>query len=513
MRILKSSLFFILCSLGITAQVSNSEHLQDGCSTAFQERYYQQVFSETPSMLSHWKTTDWSYISLSYFKDKGDFRNPQLYSKSAGLKLKTASIVKLSKSDWTFYGAFEYQHKVADSVRGNLSYYIQRNESPYYLFMKKSGNWNLQNYQFNVTATKQLLAQKLALGLNVKYKVLMAFRTIDTRNNQTSLDVESTVSGTYAVSKNNSWSLGLKYSTKKTKSKLSNKYQHATQGLDYNLYLNAGLGTYLKNIPFGLLTEEAEIGGLLQWTKNTKNNRYSVYVDTGFGTENWTDETIVSVAKNQKITQYKYSKQRLKATYIHAFTQGYFSSNLQGVFTVGTGKLWHIKQQEYVQNYKANCFRVQTSNKVFFKNKILHAVGLFLGYDNSDNLDKNYNYIFRYSNYMYGPNVSFLSLINGRNLETTMAAIYHKNIDFSHQPNAAKDNLYTSWVAGPRGDYLSADYIKYQASIRYTTEFEKQRIVFLLAGSYDRPSLKQALNSMYTKTDFLSLDASIRLYF
>ncbi len=513
MRILKSSLLFILFTLPISGQIVNNDALCNSCNTTEKERYYKQVYKDTPSMLAHWNATDWSYISLSYFKEKGDFRNPQMYSKATGLKLKTASIVKLDTSDWTFYGAFEYHNKRVDSVMNNLSYYIYSNESPYYIFMKKAGDWNLQNYQFDVTATKRLFHKKLAIGLHVKYKVLMAFRTNDTRNNQTNLGIESTLSGTYSVSQKNDWSAGVKYCSNKTKSKLSNSYQHASQGLEYNRYLNAGLGTYIKNIPAGFLTEVAEIGALLQWTKNTTTNSYSVYVDSGFGTEKWIDETIVSVLKNQCISQYNYSKQTLHGTFIHRFNQGYLRSNLNGFFTVGKGKLWKEKQRRYVQNYNTNRLRLNVSNELVFKDKFIHTIGLFLGYDAMDNFDKNYNYKLQNSSYEYGPNISFLTKIKGRSLFTSGAVIFHQNSDYLHRPNAAKNNLFTSWIANPRSDYLRTNFVKYQGNVRYATDFEGQPIVFNLALAYDRPNNKQRVQLVQNNTDFWALNASIRLYF
>ena len=181
---------------------------------------YIDVFSKTPSLLTEWKHDDWAYIGAGYDLTKGDFRNPQAYNSLSQLNILTESILKPETGNWIFHGKFLYSNGTAKDVHSNLSYHIGRNGSPYYILQKQPGDWNLQNYEFIATATNQI-TERLSLGFKVLYNGELSLRTIDTRNNQTSLVADLITSGSYKLSENNTLSLGLDYKRVKVQPKLS----------------------------------------------------------------------------------------------------------------------------------------------------------------------------------------------------------------------------------------------------------------------------------------------------
>ena len=481
----------------------------------FQCSQYQSIYHENPSALVGWNYDNWSFIGAEFTGAKGNFRNPQKYSNLSNLDIKTESIYKIDESGWIFHGMFRYSNGTVDSVHTNLSYNIPSTGTPYYLFMAKSGVWNLQNYEFNVSAAKEL-GKSFSIGAKIIYNGDLAFRRIDTRNNQTSLISGVTLAGGYKLNLKNTLSIGVNYNRVKTEPTLSNKYHHETTSLIYNRYLNAGLGTYIKNISdYKIKIEDVFKGVLAHWLYHSGDNKYSLLYKMGIGEENYYNKRETSIEVENLILKYKYLSHTLDAFFIHKWEDKYINIAANSKLIKGEGNQWIESSASYLANYQVDLLNIDMNATLYQPNSILRKVSVITGLEKEERLDKNYGYQFNYTNFSAGLSAQLSVLFKKGEISLESGGVFKKNIDNTNSPNAATSNIYTTWIAYPTMSYLSSDFITFPSQIKYEIPLRNYFLEFTLHATIIKPlKINSPTGAMFTVEDnFCFYGLSTKFYF
>lgn len=501
-----------LSNLG--AQDSISDMNKSKIDYYFLYTQYMNVFSETPSLLTGWNYDSWSYIGADYDLAKGNFRNPQKYNSLSQINIKTESIFRPATNKWIFHGAFRYTNGTADSVYSNLKYHIDQNGSPYYLFQKKEGNWNLQNYEFDVTAANQV-TKKLSLGFKILYTGDLTFRTTDTRNNQTSLVADLITSAAYKVSKNNTVSLSVDYSRVKTEPNLTDKFRHESADLTYNRYLNTGLGSYIKNIDFAMISLDKSYGGIIQWLNQSQGSSYSAIYEFFTGEEVYTNKKLTNINEQNKILKYNYTSHKARISTLHTLSNSFVSTCLNFKMTNGHANQWSNTATSYTSNYSVDIMDVDFKATLYRPLSFLRRVNVLANFHDESRFDKNYGYRFEYTNVYTGVNAEAMYKFKYFRTGFMLGAAYGKNLDNLNFPNAASSNIYVNWIANPLMGYLACDYFEVPAYLRFDIPFKNNLVEILMTAKHQYPikmaSIADALFN--TKDDFRIYNISLKFYF
>ncbi|MEN7548515.1 DUF6850 family outer membrane beta-barrel protein [Rapidithrix thailandica] len=515
-RILILLWFWFLAGNQVFSQTSRGLAGTNSIERNFLHTHYQQAYAEMPSMLSLWKHSSWAFIEGQYTQGKGAFRHPQKYRQTTGLTLSTESLYRLEKTQWTFYGKFDYGNKKADSVMHNLSYTLPDNGSPYYFLIKKAGSWNIQKYHFKVSASNQLPGRKLSLGFKLRYNSDLSYRKVDTRNAQTALTMSAVLSATYLIKPEQMFSIGFKIFRKKTEPSLHNKYQHSTQDLTYNIYINTGMGSYLKNINSGITIRETQPGISVQWVKDTERKYWSLHYQLDFGRESWENRNINAVEVENTISRYHYTRHALSLASIRYFPKAYLSSHLKLERLQGNGETWNENIQTFLENYLTRLNKARLSSELYFPEAWITKVGLHLAYDATRNTDKNYGYKLQFSTLTMETDIAFVQPVQDHKLSATFKGGYRKNLHLMHNPYSAHENLYTEWIAYPVMSYLTADGPDASICLGFETPVQQKNILQWEIQSIYRQATRinsQHLASIRKGDDFLQWYTRLRIYF
>lgn len=488
MRILKFLLFFALVLHFSKTKAQNIA--RDTVANILQvQNKYTTVYNSIPSMLSNWKGTKWAVLSTSYYNEDRSFKSPQEYESTNGVLFNTESLSYNENSDWSFYGSFMYSTSQVDSVNNNLSYRIRENGNPYYFFMKKAGEWNLQNYWLKASVSKKMKRDGLSMGLGIKYFTNLYHRKTDTRNEQTKLSVKTSYGISYKTKNSEIWSAGLSLLFDKEKSKLSNKYQHPTQNLDYNIYFNAGLGSYLKNKKQGLVMDGFTPGLYLQWFKETHKNNLMLAYNVNFGKQEWLDESIRSVTSNNIVSKYTHQKHTFKTMFQHNYKSATLVSTFSTSYLKGSGNLWVPLQKNFLENFKVTKLTIDSETKFFLnRSSIVNSLGISFKILNNKELDKNYGSVFNYTNLIVEPNIYLkLPITNKVKIALDTRLIYTQNIGSKYFPNAATQNLYFDWIGEPLKNYVTTDVFSCNIDLSIHKQLKEQKVIFTIGSQMSNP--------------------------
>jgi hypothetical protein len=474
---------------------------------------YQRVYSQSPSVLSAWNFGSWSNIGFSYDYAKGDFRNLQQFNKRSLFNFQTESVHSLEGTGWTFYGLFNYANGRVDSIGGNLSYSLPKNGSPYYLIIQRIGMWKLQNYEFNVVAANQL-TEKLSMGVRILYDGDLNFRYNDTRNNQTTLHTDLAFSAAYKLN-NSIISAGAEYKRRKTEPTLTNKYPTDSQGLEYNVYINAGLGTYLRRRDFNMTFMGFAYSGIAQWILDAGNDRYSLSYKGSLGEEHMINKNIRAEDEENKVLRYDYSTHLISLNGLNNLGSTYFSTDISFSMTAGEGNQWNETSLNYLTNFTSDIMQLQLHTSWHRPTALLGKAGLFLTWHSEKRFDRNFGYTFSFTNVTAGPDFVLNLPLGNKKISAGAGAYYNMNLDHTNNPGAAATNLYNAWIAEPLMSFLSADYLLLPLHLEYQMPFGKNLLSVRVKAEYSMPmAINYTQNPRFTTNDnFLYINSSIKFYF
>ncbi|RAV29083.1 DUF6850 family outer membrane beta-barrel protein [Sinomicrobium soli] len=466
-------------------------HAQQGSFAERREEqfYFEKLYARVPSSISWWKGKNRAYIKGRFANEQGDFRNPQQYGKGNFTGLKTASLSTLGNSGWTLHGSFEYENSRADSVNTNLSYFNRDHGAPFYFFIKKPGEWNLQHYGFNADISKTFANDKYAMGLSIKYDIDLAYRKIDTRNEFTKLASLLRYSLTYNSGAYGRYSMGIELYQKKTGSELHNKYPHPTSDDTYNIYFNTGLGSYFKNLTSGIISRETSPGALVQWHLDNKSGEILARYSIRSGKRKWINDEIYKATQSNIVARYDYTLHT--ATLFHKASAGKNSLEqlLEAEYISGTGKSRDNTLENFRKNYTTSVINAGLTNiyRIPVENG-LKAISLKTRYESLDELDKSYGYKFAYSNLYAGASLTGGLYLGSWDTNLSAGADYKLHLQHSHDPKAARDNIYYNWIAIPAMAYHTTDYFQLNTRLSTARNLEHNALEFDIAYSLILPS-------------------------
>lgn len=475
--------------------------------------YYQELHSQAPSLLSEWEYKNLSYFGASYDYGKGNFRNHQTPSKISLFNFQTEAIYKLPKTKWTLYGKFLYTNGAADSVEANLSYYVGRYGSPYYIFQRKEGNWKLQNYRFDVSGGNRV-NDRLSLGFNFQYDGELAFRVVDTRNNQATLNHKAIVGATYRLPTFGSLTLNFHYDRVKTEAGLVDNYYHSPNDMLRLRYVITGLGSFINNLTYKV-AEDNTIGPSIIWKRENSSNSFSLLYNFMTGWEYYKNQYLQPPYYNREILSYNHSSHKVEATSINRVNSKTLYSSAYFSFLSGEGGEWSPTLLGFVRNYKVMQIEGGVSSTLYMPGGLLHRVVVEANYISEIKLDRNYGYQFDYSNLTVALKGQLNHKFGVLNSYLTVGGVLGKNLSYLHNPNAAQNNMYTEWVAEPLMSFLTTDFFGIPAQLKFEIPFKRYYTELNLNCSYIFPvKLNYQTGALFNREDnFLSLGASIRLYF
>ncbi len=507
------ALFFMFTCSGLHAQPFDQMTNALAFNSGFLSDQYHQVYSVSPAMLNLWDYSSWSNIAASHDYASGEFRNPQKFSRQARLNFQTESVHSLENTNWTFYGLFHYANGQADSVRANLSYRLPTNGSPYYMLIQRFGMWKEQKYEFNVIAANQL-TDRFGIGLRILYEGDLNFRYNDTRNNQTSLYTDLALTASYRIGQHTA-SAGAESKRRKTEYSLTNKYPFDSQGQMYNVYHTTGLGSYIRNVNARLTFMNESWNAIAQWLFQSDRHQMSLAYKLDFGNEFVINQSITAVDLENRIMDYHYTAHRILASSMHHFSDTYLATYLTIELTDGLGKQYNEIAASYLENYTAELSHIHLKSNWYRPDCLLSIIGLEFSLQSEDKFDRNFGYRFDYTNAGGGLNAEFSRMFGNTRLSIGAGGHYHLNLDHTHNPNAATNNIYTYWVAEPLMGFLATDYIRIPAHLEFQISLQGNLVQIRLEAEQLLPiEINYPVNPGFTTDDnYLFINSSIKFYF
>ncbi|TKG90401.1 hypothetical protein EYV94_23640 [Puteibacter caeruleilacunae] len=431
------------------------------------------------------------------------------------LNFKTESLYHKSESPWSFYGQFAYSNGRVDSVRYNLSYDIELNGSPYYYFMKKAGDWNLQYYYFDAAASR-VINRKLALAFNIKYKGKQFFRLIDTRNSQTKLETELKLGATYTVNKGNSISVTAQYEYDKMEPSLSNKFQHssASEKLLYNIYLNAGMGTYFKAVTYICVTTYLVPGVSVQWISNPSSNHMnSLSYSCRSGKEEWKNKAIYSAEKENIYSKYEFQDHTVSFATKRGLTKSTFDGLFDAQILQGKGFKFNDTSKKYTQNYNFTNINAEFQTLVTRKESLFDQMSLGVKLDFTKKRDKSYACSMEYVNALFNVGIRAHMNIKDKYLYVSLHPGYCHNFSKEYDEGIAGDNIYTNWIGNPVYEFVSTNWYCMDAKIGLRSVIDKFPVDFQLNYFLKKTTGGQDVLGDKTADHFTRMGCKFKIYF
>jgi len=482
-------LFIILLFTEISfASEKDSVKIKDIIDRSLQREEYFATFAKVPSMLTAWDNLDYAFISSGFTSAKGTYTHPQLLFSRNLFELKTESIKSFPKKGWRFFGSVSYTNGSAKTGKWNMSYYLPSNGSPFYYMIEQEGTWKTQSYDFNVAMQKNL-SERLSFGVALKYLGDLTFRTIDTRNDNTTLEMQILPSLTLRLGEKNIASFGLFYNRKKNQTSMNNKYQHGTEPEKYHLFLNEGLGTW-DNSPLLMSTTDAQFGVVASWRKMMTKGVFDVIYSMHTGNEDWLLNSISTLQdRRENFARYNSLSQELNLRYKRVGDKGTWLSNLEIKNILGTSSIYKVPANVYQENFESTILKANLFLGYLKNESILKQVYANVNFDNSSQYDYNYGHSIDYSNLETTLAADF-SFGNKRDINFIFGgfASYKMNLAGDHSPMAAAGNFYTTSIAMPAFAFLTSDYCKFGLKLGSEFNISKEyRFEVIIKGDFTKP--------------------------
>ncbi len=482
----------------------------------FQQEMYEQVYSNIPSMLGLWGFGEYAHISGGYSLKEGDFRDLQGYSGNNEAYIGTSSVMRLEKG-WTLYGRFGYVNGNSENVKYNLSYDKDSYGSPYYYIMKAPGDWSYQKYLFEASFAKEIKKDKLFAGASISYRSTLNFRTVDYRNEQYDLHLSAKPSLTYVLGKY-SVSAGADIVREKREPDIYSRYQQSNAGDEYQLYINTGVGSYIKNAPQSTTSEIYGMGPALSFSMKEDRRELVVnYAYTIYNQDLRNKLTSTISELGEELGEYNASVHKLNASFLNLNDEckGY-KIIANASLTKGDASQFNNVSGSFLKNYTTDRYDASLNASLFDDNAFLSKVFLEGGFISERNFDMNYGQEYSFSNLKVAAGLSTsLQMRKGGEFTLSAGAEFNKNLDITHDPVSAADIFITKEILYPLLAYRSADWWGLSAEVVWS-KFIMERycadIVFF--ANLEKPyKINYSNNSAQFDTEDSFGSAGVKLVF
>lgn len=479
----------ILISFGSCfAGNSDSTRVSDIIDRSLQREEYHLIFDKVPALLSVWENGDYALISTGFSSSRGEYVHPQSFFSKNLFEIRSESVKSLPAKGWRFFGSVAYTNGNAETGKWNMSYNLPSNGSPFFYMIEQEGTWKSQSYDFNVAAQKTI-SGRLSAGVGLKYFGDLHFRTFDSRNDNTKLNIQVLPSITFKFDDRNYISTGILYKRLKNEPDISNKYQHGTEPEKYHLFFNQGLGTW-DNAPSQMRMIDSRYGGFVSYRRSSGKSALDAVYTMDYGKEEWLLKSVSTLnSRKEDYSKYSYFSQNLAIRHKSTTPMGRIITNLDIKNIFGDGSVYKESVDAFQDNYQF--FSVNADLKVSYvrNNSLLKQLSARLTLDNLSQNDYNYGHVSEYTN-LEGTLSADITSGRSRAVNFIFGGLfsYKTNISGNHNPMAASSNFYNTEIAIPAFAYLTSDF--YRVGAKISSEFnitEDYRIDISLSGNVLKP--------------------------
>lgn len=520
-RFNKYTVLFIALSLGLTAKgQSNEIKSNENKFASYSQRElnlneYRDIYSRVPATLGLWNNGNFSYISLGYDFTNGNFRDRQGYSQRGAVNIGTESIQRLGDS-WIFHGKFGYLNGVSKDVKMNLSYRKSQNQSPYYYFMEMPGDWSFQSYLFEGSAVKELVKDKLFAGASINYYSHLNFRTVDYRNEQYDLEIRVNPSLTYKVSSANFISLTGIFTREKSEPEIYSKYQQSNAGDEYQLYINAGLGTYIKNAPQSTTKLINNRGATLGWHNRAKEQQTNIILTYESEEELWSNKLTSSIsALGENLVKYNNQRYGINLfSHLKLNKEREIRSEIGASIIKGEGEKYNNDIKLYEKNFTVTDISAEIKESYISKNSQLSRIFVSGSFNYHREFDMNYGQKFSYTNLNLSAGADY-NVKSIKSLTIQAQAGIKKNLDHLHDPLSAAENIVTKKIIYSNLSFNTADLFFVNTNLIFSRAIYKDYLAdIILYGTIFKPTTINIPDPLltFTKSDN-RLSCGVRIVF
>lgn len=474
---------FLCCALACTSLAP--VHAQDATASAepksssmqsleSDHEMYNHVYAPTPSLLKLWDREEYSTVQLGYDIEKLDFHSYTSPESTRQLTLESEAILSL-EGGWRFFGRFQYLNGSADETGYNLHLGRPDNGSPVHYFTPHPGDWNTQKYVFQAAASKTL-GEKWSIGATIDYIGDLRFRTVDMRNDITELKLRIGPSVSYAVNEKQHVSFGYIFNRRKGEPSISNKYPHQSDGIEYNVYINTGLGSYFKNAEQQTDWLDMQHEVTLGWDCRKDNAMLNANYTFATGEELWERKSYSTQGNSdEKLTKHTYMKHMVNATYVKFLESGNRWETFAD-FTYLTGETSMSETSVYTPSFEVTQAAANAQSAYFWKSHPwLQNAKLNLNWSMYEGTDQKYAQVYNINNLDTEASLCLGRPVGGddRLLSLTVAAGYKMNLSYDHQTKAATSNLVTQNMVYSQLAYDAASLLHGGISLDYRIPMNK----------------------------------------
>ncbi len=473
---------------GVVPLWSQQQPVIESLSRQSHQTVYDAVYTLQPAISTLWEYDGYAYLKGGYTLSMGDYIQPQGISNLRKLHIASESVWQHPEKGWFLYGKVNYENGTSDGGIWNLAYELPTNGSPFYYMVGKSGSWKVQRYHFDVSVAKRL-GKRFSLGASLLYHGNLYYRTVDSRNTSTNLDIRVTPSVAWHVSSKHTLALSATYERHRNESEISNKYQHDTDAKQYILYMNQGLGSW-ESEPNMFNKIERLYGGALSWSWRSTATSLDVIYRLRSGREAWKHKSYNNDASDgSDPAQYDLTHQELVARLENRRRTGRWLFLLQGSLLSGEGRVYKLTARSYLDNYTYRGFNTALRGFWYPKRGLLQSLDAEVRLETTQQDDISYGHSIYRADLVAGLGVD-LSLVRRESWSgyCRVGGRYKSNLSADHTPKAAADNLYTLQIARPVLAYLTSDAAQVEAELG--AEFRmgrKNRGEVLLTGALWKP--------------------------
>ncbi len=485
----------------------------------FVKNEFLTTYAQNPALMGRWRYFDFANIGTSYKYENGEYRDLQSYNRLSMFSITTESVMRLPKG-WSFYGKFAYLNGSSKDTKMNLSYDIDRKGSPYYYIMNMPGDWSFQKYIFEGIATKELIPGFLYAGGSISYKSDLHFRTVDYRNEQYSLNIAVNPSLTLVTKRAGHYTLTLNYSRLKREPDIYTKYQHSNEGDSYMIYINTGLGSYVKNAPVSTTLMSHNYGATISWGYETKKWSTEITYKGALTNEAFNNKMTSSIsAFGDHLGKYQLFDNNLSINYLRFINRNtLLKAELTAEMYTGEAKQYVNETSSFNKNYTSDHLSSALKIKIEKISGIVRNLSAGVSFTNQESFDLNYGQKLSYTNLDMELFANF-AVATGKNGEITAGAGggFKTNLDLLHNPLSAIDNLVTQKIIYPKLSYLTAEHYRLDARVQYSRELFKEYCADIeLRGGYIKPLsviYPDPYHTINTKDNYYTIELSLRFNF
>ena len=474
-----------------------------------------EIFRAIPSNLYLWEKGDFSLICFNAQKENGDFKTVDQFTDNESLIFSTESVQTIKKSAWRFYGNFTYQTSRHEDANWNMYFKQSDVGNPFKILIQHLGDFNVKQYHLSGIINKKV-NNKLFLGFGVNYFGDLYFRIRDTRNEFYNLTTEFSGALTYQLKENRHISLSLAYLYKKSSPKFSNEFK--TNGEEYYLYMNEGLGDFNNDIDISdrMYFKDSNPKFSLGYFSGNKNKfslQYSFYP----GKEEW-EYRITSMLTETKavINKYEYINNNLTSSYqVNKYNYELFNL-LKASYISGTG--YKNRTLVFQKSYVYDATNLSFKSKLRRKDKqLFYLSSINLSFRNVSKKDMVYGQKITYSNCKIDlQSGCMFNLQKDNSLLIDILGAYNSNLSYTHDVVAAASKPYTTNVAYNEVSYNTANYYKIGTQVKWHKKIKSYVGELYFKYNYIKPTDIKINNqySILTTNDKRSfIEAGINVYF